>query len=164
MTTKLWINLKELELLAISGLWIALLILAVQGRLSYLLEENELDGRQKGRCRPEMDLFRRIRLWSSVVLISTVLAILALIKDISLSMKYLFLNLSSLFVGLAFLLLFIAYARYLFTTYLIDFYATNFIVEPISLIETQKESEKGIGETNESTKIPKIKKVRKRRI
>lgn len=142
MTTKLWINLKELELLAISGLWIALLILAVQGRLSYLLQESQLDLTQKGRCRSEIDLFRRIRLWSSVVLISTLLTLAALIKDIAPPTKILFLNLSSFFVSLSFLLLFVAYARYLFTTYMVDYWATTFIVQPITLLEKEKESKR----------------------
>jgi hypothetical protein len=134
MATPLWIDLNAKDLIVLSGIWIAFLILAIQGRQSYLFQEARLDDRQKGECIPEMVLFRRIRLWSSVSLVGTTFAILSLLK-VSAPIINVFLNLSSFFISLAFLLLLIAFLRYLITTYLIDLIATTFQVESITLIK-----------------------------
>lgn len=126
-------NLNALELIAIGGVGIALLILAVQSRLAYILQETFLDERQLGKCQPEIDLVRRIRLWSAVFLIGTLSALISLIKGLNQNLVNLFLNISAFFVILGFLYLFLAYVRYIFTSSIIDLLASIIHIRPISL-------------------------------
>lgn len=134
-----WFDLGPVELLAISGMLIALMILAVQNRLSYLLKEPELNDRQKRRIRPEADLARRIRLWGVGAFFGVAFSLISLITTITNEeIKVFFQNLSTIFILVAFIFIMIAYIKYLCITYVVDFYYSYF---KLDLIEIKRKKE-----------------------
>ncbi len=134
-----WLNLSAHELLAIGGLGIALLVLAIQCRQAYLLVENKLNTREREICRPELDLVREIRFWTGFSLLGTVMALASLIKGLNQDTEITnaFLNVSSILMCAFIFFTFKSYLKYLRSAFIVDLVAAIWYIEPIFLEEKE---------------------------